>query len=112
MLVSRAEPARRNRPEGSGYSFPSGHTTVSFASATVLHQYFGWKIGAPAYAAAAYVAASRVQMKRHYLSDVAFGAALGIVSGRTVAFGARRQFKLEPTLTPGGAGALMRWTGQ
>jgi membrane-associated phospholipid phosphatase len=103
---------RRNRPEGSGYSFPSGHTTVSFASATVLQQHFGWKIGAPAYAAAAYVAASRVQMKRHYLSDVAFGAALGIVSGRTVAFGSRRQFALEPTITPGGAGALVKWTGQ
>src|SRR3954469_24459171 len=85
---------RRSRPEGSGFSFPSGHTTVSFASATVLQQHFGWKVGGPAYAAAAYVAASRVQMKRHYLSDVAFGAALGIISGRTIAFGHKQNFVL------------------
>jgi membrane-associated phospholipid phosphatase len=75
---------RRARPEGGGFSFPSGHTTSAFASATVLQRHFGWKVGAPAYAAATYVAASRIQGKRHYLSDVAFGAALGIVAGRTV----------------------------
>lgn len=103
---------RRPRPEGSGFSFPSGHTTVSFASATVLQQHFGWKIGAPAYAAATYVAASRVQMKRHYLSDVAFGAALGIVSGRAVTFGHSRTVRLEPALTPGGAGASLTWVGR
>jgi membrane-associated phospholipid phosphatase len=41
---------RRSRPEGSGYSFPSGHATVTFASATVLQRHFGWKVGLPAYA--------------------------------------------------------------
>jgi membrane-associated phospholipid phosphatase len=56
------EATRRSRPEGSGFSFPSGHTTVAFASATVLQRHFGWKVGAPAYGVAAYVAASRVEM--------------------------------------------------
>ena len=81
---------QRSRPEGGGFSFPSGHTTSAFASATVLQRHFGWKIGLPAYGAATYVAASRVQGKRHYLSDVAFGAALGIVAGRTVSMGGHK----------------------
>ena len=44
---------RRTRPEGAGFSFPSGHATITFASATVLQQHFGWKVGVPAYAVAA-----------------------------------------------------------
>ena len=42
---------------------------------------------APAYAVAAYVGASRVQAGKHFTSDVVFGAALGIVAGRTVTLG-------------------------
>jgi hypothetical protein len=102
---------RRSRPEGSGYSFPSGHTTVSFASATVLQRHFGWKVGLPAYAAATYIAASRVEMKKHYLSDVAFGAALGIVAGRTVTIGGGR-LMLSPMASPHGAGATFTWLGK
>jgi membrane-associated phospholipid phosphatase len=90
LMYSIKGTVRRSRPEGGGYSFPSGHTTSAFASATVLHRHFGWKIGLPAYGAATYVAASRVQGKRHYLSDVAFGAALGIVAGRTVSMGGHK----------------------
>jgi membrane-associated phospholipid phosphatase len=96
---------RRARPDGTQYSFPSGHTSTSFASATVLQREFGWKVGIPAYAVASYVAAARVQEKRHYLSDVAFGAALGILVGRTVTVGhGDRQFAVGPLATPGGAG--------
>jgi membrane-associated phospholipid phosphatase len=74
---------RRERPDGSGYSFPSGHASVTFATATVLQRHFGWK-GALAYPLAAYVAASRLHENRHHLSDVIFGAAVGAVAGRTV----------------------------
>jgi membrane-associated phospholipid phosphatase len=74
---------RRERPDASGYSFPSGHASVTFATATVLQRHFGWK-GALAYPLAAYVAASRLHENRHHLSDVIFGAAVGAVSGRTV----------------------------
>jgi hypothetical protein len=100
---------RRARPEGSGYSFPSGHATAAFASATVLQRHFGWKAGVPAYAVATYVAASRVEMKRHYLSDVAFGAAVGIAAGRTVPIGGGRQLMITPIAAPGGAGAGFSW---
>jgi membrane-associated phospholipid phosphatase len=103
---------RRSRPEGTGFSFPSGHTTVTFASATVLQRHFGWKAGLPAYAVASYVAASRVEMKRHYLSDVAFGAALGIVAGRTVPIGHGRSLMLTPMASPSGAGAQFTLIGR
>ena len=43
----------------------------------------------PAYAVAAYVAASRIQSERHYLSDVVFGAALGTAVAHTVNRGQR-----------------------
>jgi membrane-associated phospholipid phosphatase len=103
---------RRTRPDGTQFSFPSGHTSVTFASATVLHRDLGWKIGVPAYAVATYVAASRVQEKRHFLSDVAFGAAIGIVAGRTVTVGrGDARFAVQPAVAPGGAGVSFNWIG-
>jgi hypothetical protein len=95
---------QRDRPEGKGLSFPSGHTATAFASATVLQRRFGWKVGIPAYGVASYVAASRVEMHRHYLSDVAFGAALGIVAGRTVGIGHGHELMVTPLATPHGGG--------
>lgn len=96
----------RTRPDGSSRtSFPSGHTSATFASATVLERHYGWKVGIPAYAVAGWVAASRLSENKHYLSDVIFGAALGIVGGRTVTFGVRgKDFALSPMIVPGGAG--------
>lgn len=112
LTIGLKQASRRSRPDGSGYSFPSGHTTMAFASATVLQRHFGWKVGVPAYAAATYVAASRVQMKRHYLSDVAFGAALGIVAGRTVPIGRRHELQVTPTATLHGGGVSFTWASK
>jgi membrane-associated phospholipid phosphatase len=96
---------QRTRPDGTSYSFPSGHAASSFASATVLQQHFGWKAGVPAYAVASYVAASRIQDNRHYLSDVVFGATIGLVAGRTVTIGrGEAKFAVTPLAAPGGAG--------
>jgi membrane-associated phospholipid phosphatase len=103
----------RTRPDGTQYSFPSGHTAVSFASATVLQQHFGWKVGIPAYAVASYVAMSRMQMNRHYLSDVAFGAALGIASAKTVMIGrGKARFAVAPMAAPGGGGVSFTLVGK
>jgi membrane-associated phospholipid phosphatase len=96
---------RRARPEGGGFAFPSGHTTSAFASATVLQRHFGWRVGLPAFGAATYVAAQRVQGKRHYLSDVAFGAALGVVAGRTVTMPGGHKMTLGPIATDFGPAA-------
>jgi hypothetical protein len=113
MTVGIKHTVRRKRPDDSGsFSFPSGHTSVSFASATVLQRHFGWKFGVPAYGVAGYVALSRVQMRRHYLSDVAFGAAIGILAGRTVTVGHGRKLELAPVATPGGAALSFRWIGR
>jgi membrane-associated phospholipid phosphatase len=112
LTIALKEASRRSRPQGAGFSFPSGHTTISFASATVLQQHFGWKAGIPAYAVATYVAASRVQMKRHYLSDVTFGAALGIVAGRTVSIGHGRRLLVTPIATESGTAAGFTWIGK
>lgn len=96
--------AGRTRPDGSNdHSFPSGHSASAFATATVLQREFGWKVGAPAYAMAGWVAASRVQMKRHYLSDVLAGATVGILAGRSVTIGtANTRFAVEPMAGPAG----------
>jgi membrane-associated phospholipid phosphatase len=95
--------ADRTRPNGEARSFPSGHTSTMFATATVVQQHFGWKAGVPAFAAAAYVGASRIDANKHYLSDVAFGAALGIIAGRTVTLGtSSMKFALTPVGGPGG----------
>jgi hypothetical protein len=112
LTYALKQATRRSRPEGSGYSFPSGHATTAFASATVLQRHFGWKVGIPAYAVASYVAASRVQEKHHYLSDVVFGAALGIVAGRTIPVGHGHRLVLTPLVTPDGAGAGFTWMGR
>ena len=105
---------QRMRPDGSTRnSFPSGHTSVSFASATVLQQEFGWKVGIPAYAVASYIGLSRVGNKRHYVSDVAFGAAIGLVAGRTVGISiGDKRFVMSPVGTRGGGGVSFVWTGQ
>jgi hypothetical protein len=71
----------RTRPGGGDYSFPSGHTAAAFSIAPVLTEHFGWKVGVPAYALAAATAAGRMEERRHYLSDVVFGAAIGIAAG-------------------------------
>jgi len=97
----------RTRPNGDPRSFPSGHATAAFATATVLQEHYGWKFGVPAYALAAYVAAERVTQKKHWPSDVVFGAALGTMSGRTVTLHVRRQrLNVRPQAVPGG-GALI-----
>lgn len=69
---------KERRPDGSNmHSFPSGHTSVSFATAGFLQRRYGWKVGAPAYAIAAYVGWGRVYAKKHHWWDVVAGGAIG-----------------------------------
>ena len=96
----------RERPDSSNKrSFPSGHASATFASATVLHRHYGWKIGGPAYAVAAYVAGSRLNESKHYLSDVIFGATLGILVGRSVTVRVGQQrLNVDPLIRPDSVG--------
>jgi hypothetical protein len=88
--------AQRNRPHGGGDSMPSGHASAAFASATVIHAHYGWKGGVPAYAAAGFMAWSRVRDDRHWLTDVIIGGAIGTIAGRTVTSGHRSQWTVVP----------------
>jgi membrane-associated phospholipid phosphatase len=77
----------RSRPTGSKHSFPSGHTSATFATAQVIAEHFGWKAAAPFYALGGYVSVSRLVDNEHWTSDVIFGAALGMVSARAASLG-------------------------
>ncbi len=61
-------------------SFPSGHSTASFAVATVLAKRFPI-FGPLCLAAAAFVALSRVLRGSHFPTDVVGGAIVGVLSG-------------------------------
>ena len=74
----------RRRPGGGRYSFPSGHAAAAFGTGPILQHYFGWKVGIPAYSMAVLTAAGRLEDRRHYLSDVVFGAAVGFAMGDAV----------------------------
>ncbi|MDR0804010.1 MAG: phosphatase PAP2 family protein [Rickettsiales bacterium] len=61
-----------------GATFPSGHTSFAFAGAGYWQMRYGWWVGAPMYAAAAFVGYSRVLARQHNWLDVSVGAAIGI----------------------------------
>ncbi len=75
----------RTRPDGSNrLSFPSGHSSSMFAVATVIDHHYGLPGTIAGYAVASFVAASRLDRSKHYLSDVIAGATVGYIVGRTV----------------------------
>lgn len=77
-------------------AMPSGHTTVAFALATALSDdiHRTWAtVGL--YTVASGVAWSRVNDNRHWLTDVAAGAVVGITSAKLVN-GHWRLFRLRP----------------
>jgi len=60
------------------YSFPSGHTSMAFATATALSLSFPkWYVIGPAYSYAILVAYSRSYLGVHYPGDILAGAIIG-----------------------------------
>jgi len=78
-------------------AFPSGHTTVAFAAATVYAMEYKKHIIFPiiAYSAASLIGLSRITENRHWISDVFAGAALGYVTGRQVVNNYHRYARLQ-----------------
>lgn len=74
---------KKTRPDGTAYSFPSGHTANVFAGATMLSIEYGedyrW-VPYVSYGFAAGIGVMRMVNDKHYISDVLFGAGLGILS--------------------------------
>jgi membrane-associated phospholipid phosphatase len=98
---------RRERPDHSSRnSFPSGHAADTFAFATAVERHLGWRYAGPAYALASYVAISRMPANRHWFSDAVFGAAVGIIAGRTVTSREAHPFPVAVTYVPGGAAVM------
>jgi membrane-associated phospholipid phosphatase len=68
-------------------SFPSGHTSSAFTTATALTQvYHKWYVIAPAYLWASSVGYSRMYLGVHYPSDVATGALVGTSTSLSMGF--------------------------
>jgi membrane-associated phospholipid phosphatase len=78
-------------------SFPSGHTTVAFAAATVFAMEYKNKPWVPVltYSAASLIGFSRIMENKHWTTDVVVGAALGYLTGRLVVNNYHRYAKLK-----------------
>lgn len=62
-------------------SFPSGHTSTSFATAGSLMASAGPIVGVPVLVLAGLTGYSRIQQRVHFTGDVIFGATLGYTMG-------------------------------
>lgn len=101
---------REKRPDGSDYqSFPSDTAALAFAPAQFLWDRYGWRYGLPAYAAATFVAYSRVDADKHHWYDVTASAALayGFSAIFTTEFRQRANLYAQPE--PGGASVHMNY---
>jgi membrane-associated phospholipid phosphatase len=69
------------RQKTSGFSFPSGHTSCAFATATALTlSTKKWYVAVPAFTYAGFVGYSRMRLGAHYGSDVLVGVIIGVGS--------------------------------
>ncbi len=83
--ITLAVAINRERPNGKRRSFPSGHTSSSFATASSLAYSYGPWVGVPSLALASFVGLSRTANNAHWLSDIVAGAGLGIFWARASA---------------------------
>lgn len=101
---------QRQRPDSTNTtSFPSGHTQVSFASATSLTMSYGWGVGLPMFALGIFTGLSRLADNAHWLSDVTAGATVGVMFGRA---GFKHHFNLKPIVIDDGGqggGLVAQW---
>lgn len=103
LVMGLKEAFSTERPNGENGGFPSGHTASTFALAAVIHENFGLLPGFLGYTWGTLVALHRIDTKHHDLSDVIFGAGLGVAIGFASARnGAPRlaEVELKPWLDP------------
>ena len=81
-FITRSETELILRAPG-GVSFPSGHSMVAFACATVIFLN-NRRAGIAAYVTAALIAFSRLYLYVHFPSDVLVGSLLGVITGTLV----------------------------
>ena len=66
-------------PTPSEFSFPSGHTSSSFAAATVFYRFLPKKFGIPSLVLAGLIGFSRLYVGVHYPTDVLAGVIMGVL---------------------------------
>ena len=73
------------QPFSGHISFPSGHTTQAFALAAVISGHYSqpW-VRVTSFAIAGCVGLARIQLNKHYASDVVLGALVGTAVGGTI----------------------------
>ncbi len=81
---------KETRPDGTDqHSMPSGHTSLAFAGATILHREYGhhspW-VSIGGYTAATATQLLRLRNNRHWINDTFVGAGIGIVSTNVAYF--------------------------
>ena len=94
---------QNHTPNGKDWAWPSGHTSSSFCVASVLDEFYGPKIGIPAYLGAGFVGYRMMDSGDHWASDVLFGGVLGYIVGHTIA-GENKQlqvggFRIQPLVS-------------
>ena len=112
ITTAMKETIKSERPDHSDRrSFPSGHTSAAFAAAATLHNRYGWKVGLPAQALAAFVGISRIEAKRHHWYDVVAGAAIGEGTGLLLTSKLRSDVRILPwgDTQSGGVSLSMRF---
>ncbi|MGA2915320.1 MAG: phosphatase PAP2 family protein [Sedimentisphaerales bacterium] len=91
-------------PNGAALAWPSGHTASSFCVASVLDEFYGPKVGIPAYLLAGFVGYRMMDSGDHWASDVLFGGVLGYVVGHAVAGENKKLevagFEILPLISP------------
>ena len=86
-------------PHAYSYSFPSGHATVAFCAATMLHCFYGRR-GAWAYVFAVWVCLTRMYVGVHYPTDLLGGALLGFLWARLYLFVFSKIIRIPPPDRP------------
>ena len=81
------------------FSFPSDHSTASFAIAAVFLIYGLWGRGLLFLAAALLISLSRIYLGTHYVSDVLGGAATGFLAAALVRWAYRQGTGVDRLIT-------------
>ena len=114
------EPPNNGSGEGEFFAgetiFPSGHTSRSFAIATVFADRYGRKAAFIGYPVAALIGWSTIQEDMHWTSDVVAGAGLGLAIGKGIVARHPRPDAARPAgaaevawgVVPGPGGAALR----
>jgi membrane-associated phospholipid phosphatase len=100
LIAGRDRPFTANGRGGflnGGSSFPSDHSAVSWAIASVIaHEYPGPMTKLFSYGLAGAVSAARVEAHQHFLGDAVLGSALGWYIGRQVYRARSSQAEIDP----------------